>query len=69
MGIILDFNKHQMNWTDKIIPMISTTKIRHIENFIRDLEDQYNLEELEYYALFCDEIYADGVLIKDRLYK
>ena len=25
MGIILDFNKHQMTWTNKIIPMRSTT--------------------------------------------
>ena len=30
---------------------------------------QYNLEELEDYALFCDEIYSVNVLIKDRLYK
>ena len=44
-------------------------EIRHTETFIRDIEDQYNLEELEDYALFCDEIYADDVLIKDRLYK
>ena len=69
MVIILYFNKHQITWTDKIIPMRSTTEIRHTETFIRDLEDQYNLEELEDCALFCDEIYADDVLIKDRLYK
>ena len=58
-----------MTWTAKIIPMRSTTEIRHTETFIRDLEDQYNLEELEDYALFCDEIYAEDVLIKYRLYK
>ena len=44
MGIILDSNKHQMTWTDKIIPMKSTTEIRHTETFARDLEDHYNLE-------------------------
>ena len=43
MGIILDFNKHQMTWTDKIIPMKSTTDIRHTETFIKDIEDHYNL--------------------------
>ena len=69
MGIILDFNKHQMTWTDKIIPMKSTIEIRHTEIFIRDLEDHYNLEELEDCALFCNETYAYDVLIKDRLYK
>ena len=56
-----------MTWNDKIIPMRSTTESRHTETFIGDLEDQYKLEELEDYALFCDEIYADYVLIKDRL--
>ena len=69
MGIILDFNKHQMTWIDKIIPMKSIIEIRHTKTFIWDLEDHYNLEELEYYAFFCDETYADDVLIKDRLYK
>ena len=39
MGIILDFNKHQMTSTDKIIPMKSTAESRHTETFIRDLED------------------------------
>ena len=57
-----------MTWTDKIIPMKSTTEIRHTETFIRDLEDQYNLEEFEDYAFFCDDIYADDVLTKDRFY-
>ena len=29
MGIILDFNKHQISWTENNIPMRSTTEIRH----------------------------------------
>ena len=67
MGIILGFNKHQMTWTNKIIPMKSTNEIRHTETLIRDIEDHYNLEELEDYSLFCDETYADDILIKDIL--
>ena len=58
-----------MAWTDKIIPMKSTTEIRHTETFIRDIEDHYNLEELEDYAFFCNETYTDDVLIKYRVYK
>ena len=49
--------------------MKSTIEIRHTETFIKDIKDQYNLEELEEYAFFCDEKYADDVLIKDRIYK
>ena len=44
MGIILDFNKHQMTWTDKIITMKSAIEIRHTETFIRDLKNNYQLE-------------------------